>query len=50
MHAIPAQTANQGLPFEKETLPGPGKLGTVMHTQDLPPCSFDNADSEVRPH
>lgn len=36
MHAIPAQTANQGLPFEKETLPGPG-----MYLCKMTPEPFD---------
>lgn len=26
MYAIPAETASQGQPFQKENLPGPGKL------------------------
>lgn len=25
MYAIPAETASQNMPFEKENLPGPGK-------------------------
>lgn len=26
MYAIPAETASQGQPFQKENLPGPGKF------------------------
>lgn len=32
MYAIPAETATQGQPFEKENLPGPGKLPFVLST------------------
>jgi hypothetical protein len=31
MYAIPAETATQGEPFQKENLPGPGKCATFFH-------------------
>lgn len=39
MYAIPAETASQNMPFEKEDLPGPGKpflLSFLFSTWKLP--------------
>ena len=30
MYAIPAETATQGEPFQKENLPGPGKCAILL--------------------
>lgn len=35
MYAIPAETASQNMPFEKENLPGPGKLTSESEYLDV---------------
>ena len=40
MYAIPADTASQGQPFQKENLPGPGKFyPTDVRCQQLSICA-----------
>jgi hypothetical protein len=56
MYAIPAETATQGEPFQKENLPGPGKCATFFHATHfdtrkfVSPCGQFSADCKPPLH
>ncbi|EME84697.1 uncharacterized protein MYCFIDRAFT_33335 [Pseudocercospora fijiensis CIRAD86] len=50
MYAIPAETASQGQPFNKENLPGPGALQTQVGERDGQQLFIRENDGSVTAH
>lgn len=50
MYAIPAETASQGMPFEKENLPGPDALQTQAGQRDGQQLFIRENDGSVTAH
>ncbi|KAF2163364.1 hypothetical protein M409DRAFT_57644 [Zasmidium cellare ATCC 36951] len=50
MYAIPAETASQGQPFEKENLPGPDALQTQVGSKDGQQLFIREHDGSVTAH
>lgn len=47
MYAIPAETATQGEPFQKENLPGPGKCNSLSFGDSSVAHGADNTAERV---
>lgn len=50
MYAIPAETASQNMPFEKENLPGPEALQTKTGERDGQQLFIRENDNSVTAH